>query len=131
MSRGDIEHAQRLPGVSAHQAREQLGRHLHERSHRAGELNPDRVVVRDRSLVGNRRPAPPHGRRQMLKALLHSGREHEADRAAQIGRRLAIEKDLGVSRELVAVAELVQEAEDGEIVGQDADAPRRGLARAG
>ena len=63
--RGDVEHPQGLPAISPDQAREQLGGHLHERGHRAGELDPDRVVVGDRPLVGDRRAAPPHGRREL------------------------------------------------------------------
>ena len=129
--RRHVEHAERLPGISAHKASEQLGRHLHHRTHRASELNPDRVVVRDGSLVGNGRASFPHGRGQFLKALLDRGLEHETQRAAQIGRRLAIEKHLGVGGEIVAFAVLLEEAEDGEIVCQNTDATRRGAARSG
>jgi hypothetical protein len=67
----------------------------------------------------------------LLKALLQSGREHETNRAAQIGRRLAVEKGLCIGGEFVAVAVLRKKAKDGEIVCQDADSARRGLARIG
>ena len=80
--RRDVEDAQRLLRVAAHQIAEQFRRHHHHRRHRPSERHPDRVVVRDRPFLGNRRPAAAHGRRQVLKARADLRRQQEVHRAA-------------------------------------------------
>ena len=117
-------------GVAADQVGQQAGRESHQRRHRAGERHPDRVVVRDRALVGGRRPAPPHGRRQVAGSTPAASGRAGTPARPQVGGRLAVEEDRRVGGEFVAVALLAEEADDGEVVRQDADAARRRLARA-
>jgi hypothetical protein len=75
--------------------------------------------------------AAPHGRRQVLEAGPHLGRQQELDRAAEVSRGPAIQEDLAVGGQFVLLVALLQEPEDREEIRQNADAARRRLAGAG
>jgi hypothetical protein len=58
-----------------------------------------------------------------MKALFDLRRQQELERAAQICRRLAVEKHVGIRSEFVLLSDLLEKPDDREIVRQDADTP--------
>jgi hypothetical protein len=78
--------------------------------------------------------AVPPRRTASVRRRKHSRRPSVRKKSSvppQIGGRPAVEEGGGVGGELVAVDLLAEEAEDGEVVRQDAHAPRRGPAGVG
>ena len=128
MAGGDIEHLYGAVVAIQHNGTQGPGHGRHHGSHAVREFHPDGVFRLHRTLAGQHGVAVPDNVGQMRKGFMKSGIAQKARRRGQAGRRTRIEKSRAGRRVAILVALFAEQADDGQVVAQNADAAFRSRA---
>src|ERR1700675_3512222 len=94
-------------------------------------MNPDRMLRLECAEVGVSHAAFAHRVGELVEPARERRGEQKFRRSASVSRRLAVEKNGAVWPERVAVPQLFEKPEDGEIIAKDSHTARRCVATRG
>ena len=131
VARRNVEHPGVPRRVQRHERGGPLGDREHQGPHGLREIDPSWMIRGRGAMLGGVEAAFADGLGKIGEGLRETRRKEEIHGSAKIGRRGFIQKNGGRRREGVMVSPLGEEAEDGEMIAQNADAALRTIAPRG